>query len=94
MLDRIIVLGTGDRVIDQYPKDVEHIMNTQTIYLLTSYEQIVLPDLLGKSKKDIQAFVNLSGLSVLYSGEGNATSMNIEVGTEINSSMTLEVVFE
>ena len=94
MLDRIIVLGTGDRVIDQYPKDVEHIMNTQTIYLLTSYEQIVLPDLLGKSKKDIQAFVNLSGLNALYSGEGNATSMNIEVGTEINSSMTLEVVFE
>ena len=94
MQDRIIIIGDGDRIIDQYPKDVEHIMSTQNIYLLTSYKNIVLPDLIGKSKKDIQAFVNLSGMNALYQGEGNAVSMNIEAGTSIDSTMTLEVVFE
>lgn len=94
MEDRIIILGDGDRIIDQYPKDVEHILSTQNIYFLTSYDNIVLPDLIGKSKKDIQAFVNLSGVNAIYSGEGNAVSMNIETGTIIDSTMTLEVVFE
>ncbi|MBN2877436.1 MAG: PASTA domain-containing protein, partial [Bacilli bacterium] len=94
MQDRIIILGDGDRIIDQYPKDVEHIMSTQNIYFLTSYDNIVLPDLIGMSKKDIQAFANLSGMDVIYSGDGNAVSMNIEMGTSIDSTMTLEVVFE
>jgi penicillin-binding protein 2B len=94
MQDKIIILGTGDRVIDQYPKDVEHIMSTQNIYLLTSYEGIVLPNLIGMSKKDIQAFVNLCGMEAIYVGDGNVVSMNIEAGTLIDSTMTLEVVFQ
>ena len=94
MLDRIIVIGSGDRVIDHFPKNVDTIMSSQNIFLLTAFDNIVLPDLIGKSKKDIQAFAHLSGLNVLYTGEGNAVSMNIEVGTKIDSSMTLEVNFE
>ena len=90
----ITVLGDGQRVIDQYPKDVKQIMNTQSIYLLTSYNNIVLPDLIGKSKKDIQAFVNLAQISAIYSGEGTAILMNMDPGTSVDSSMTLEVVFE
>lgn len=90
----ITVLGDGQRVIDQYPKDVKEIMNTQNIYLLTSYNNIVLPDLIGKSKKDIQAFVNLAQMSAVYTGEGTAILMNMDPGTSVDSSMTLEVVFE
>ncbi len=89
-----VILGNGNQVINQYPKEGSTIISGQKVFLLTSDSDIQMPDISGYTRKDVMALWDLIGLAVAINGEGRVISQSIPVGTLIYSNSVLEVVME
>lgn len=92
--NKVIVLGDGSTVIDQYPKSNIKILNNQPIFLLSSTNNIRMIDVLGMSKKDILALFDLMGAKYNLVGEGLAVSSSLAIDEMINLNEVIEVQFE
>ena len=92
--NKVIVLGDGSTVIDQYPKSNINILNNQPIFLLSSTNNIRMIDVLGMSKKDILALFDLIGAKYNLVGEGLAVSSSLAIDEMINLNEVIEVQFE
>lgn len=69
------ILGSGHRVLDQYPAADTEISTEQRVLLLTEEPSPdVLPDLLGWSLRDALEVSTYLGIDVRVSGEGYVTS--------------------
>jgi len=92
--NRIYIIGSGNTIINQYPKSNPNMLSNQPIFLLTNYENILMIDYLGMNKKDLVAYFEFIGVDYIFTGEGIAVSSNIEVGELINIDEVIEVNFE
>lgn len=90
----VIVLGSGNNVIDQSPKAGQSITTNQKLFLLTDTNSFVMPDMTGWSRKDVTAFWDLTDLSFKIEGNGKVVSQNIPAGTTINKDDAIEVLLE
>lgn len=88
----IIILGSGDNVIDQYPKEDQYVTTRQKIFLLTDTNSFIMMDMTGWSRKDVTALWDITGLDFKIEGSGKVVSQNITPGTTVTSSDKIEVV--
>lgn len=73
------VLGSGNQVLEQYPVADTIVGPGQKIYVLTQdKERIPLPDLHGRSKRDVVQLCNVLELACSLSGEGYVISQQAE----------------
>lgn len=86
----LTLIGSGSTVINQYPAPLTTILSTQRVLLLSSYDNIMMPDMTGWSKKDVLAFYRLANRSVSIDGEGFVSAQSIIAGTVMNDE---EVTF-
>ncbi len=86
------ILGDQSSILDQYPSESLKILNTQTIFLLTSKSNVQMIDLSHMSLKDVRAFASLCQLNLSYEGDGLVQSQSIEIGEIIESNQNLHVV--
>lgn len=92
--DNIYIIGDGNSVIDQYPKNGTKISNLDNIFLLSSFNSNKMIDLRGFSRKDAIAFAALLGIELRIYGSGYVISQNIEVGSLIQKNDILELRLE
>jgi penicillin-binding protein 2B len=92
--NRIYIIGSGNTIINQYPKPNPNMLSNQPIFLLTNYDDILMIDYLGMNKKDLVAYFEFIGVDYIFTGEGIAVSSSIEVGELINIDEVIEVHFE
>lgn len=92
--NKIYVLGTGDTIINQYPKETNTILNNQPLFLLTDYQNLTMIEYVGLNKKDLIAYFELIGVKYNFIGEGLAIMSNVEVGQTINLNEVIEVEFK
>lgn len=90
----IMYLGSGKQVLDQYPQAGTAIMSNARIFILTSYEDILIPDFNGYSYKDIQAFSLITKIPIEITGDGYVISQSISANSSYDGSSTIEVVLE
>ena len=90
----VVLIGEGDKIINQYPKSGTIMNLNNKMFLLTNDNKYKMPDIKGWSRSEITTFANMINLDVNFSGNGYAKEYNIEKGTEITNNMTLEVVLE
>lgn len=82
------VIGSGDRIVQQFPVQDSEIDETQRVLLLTN-GAMTLPDLSGWSRNDLFKLAELTGVDLTIEGEGFVNEQNltagsfIETGTEI-----------
>jgi len=86
----VVVIGNKNIVIDQYPKKGTILSTTEKIYLVTSKDNITIPDFTNWSKKEVEIFTNLSNIKCNIEGTGFVYSQNIESGAIIEDE-TLEI---
>ncbi|WP_029688537.1 stage V sporulation protein D [Thermoanaerobacter sp. A7A] len=91
-----IIEGNGDTVFDQMPKPgaiVEE--NTQVILYLNAekIQEVVVPDLTGKSVKEATEILNSLGLKIRIKGSGFAVNQSPKEGTILKKGETVEVEF-
>lgn len=86
-----IVLGEGNYVIAQFPNAKVSVLENSKVFLLTNNTTYKMPDVSGWSTNDIIRFCNMIGLSYHLNGYGHVVSTNMEVGSEIDLNVVLEI---
>lgn len=88
---KVIVLGSGNNIIKQFPSNSTEVVHGSKVFLLTDATDYVMPDVTGWSSSEIMTFCNLIGLNYTFSGYGSIVSVNINKDEVIDLSKTLEV---
>ena len=89
-----VVLGNGDKVVEQIPNIGEKINKIDKIFLLTNGNEVKMPNLVGYSLKDFLSFIKLINIPYKKDGNGYITNQSIQEGTLINKDSNLEVTLE
>lgn len=93
MSANVVVLGNGNSVIDQYPKETGTINTGQRAFLLTDTTSFTMPDLTGWTRKDVAALWSVTGFAFKLSGEGKVTSQSVAAGTTVTKGTSIEIAF-
>ena len=90
----MILLGTGNTVIAQYPAENSTLVSGQRIMLLVNKDNMKMPNMSGWSRKEVTAFWELTGIQVTLDGSGYVTSQSVAVGESINQNTPITVKLE
>ena len=88
---KVVTLGTGNKVINQYPRGNMHIYKNDIVVLLTNKYDKEMIDFTGMSYKDAKEILKLMDVEYELSGYGYVTNQNIEKGTKIDKKVILEL---
>lgn len=91
---KVITIGDGDRIVDQYPNSNITITSGNKVFLKTNGNKIALEDMIGWSKKDVITYLNLIGVPYSIDGTGYLISQSIDAGTELTLDVNIELKFE
>ncbi|MCR5230649.1 MAG: penicillin-binding protein [Solobacterium sp.] len=91
---RVIVLGSGNTVIDQYPRAGSLIDNNERIFLLTDTNSFIMPDMTGWTRKDVVALWSVTQFGFRLKGDGRVISQNVTPGTTVTKGTEIEVELE
>ena len=86
-----VIIGNGDKVINQFPIKGVTITNKDRVFLVTNEDNISIPDVVGYSSKDAQSLLNLLNVKVKLSGTGYVTAQSIAPNTKITEGMEIEL---
>ncbi|MFR3686230.1 MAG: penicillin-binding transpeptidase domain-containing protein, partial [Enterococcus sp.] len=78
-----VVIGDGDKVIEQSAKPGEKVMANEHLILLTDGKK-EMPDVRGWSKADILKLTNLLDIDVSFKGDGYCTKQSIAPYAEVS----------
>lgn len=91
---KAIVIGDGDKVINQYPNKRTVTNLNSRVFLLTNSTNYKMPDFTGWSRGEISNFANLVGLNVEYDGYGFCKSQSLSADSNINLQNKIKVVLK
>ena len=85
--DNIIILGDGNKIINQYPLVNTKILSSEKIILLTNGSNYIMPNTIGWSRNTIKEFCNLINNSCEINGSGYVFEQSIEEGSIIDNNI-------
>ena len=91
---QVVVIGDGKYVSGQYPNPQDTILSGSKVFLYTSGKTISMPSFSGWTKKELNLYSSLTGISIEMSGSGIVKSQNIAKGTKINKDTKIKVKLE
>jgi penicillin-binding protein 2B len=80
-----VVIGNGEKVIDQYPFPKEHVIAGEKIMLKTD-GKLTMPDLKGWSQRDVMKLASLLKLKPSLKGNGYVVHQNISAGAVVKEN--------
>ena len=86
-----IILGDGDKIINQYPSNNISLIKGDKVFLLTNSDNIKMPNIINYSKSEVMALTNLLNINYSLNGNGYVISQSIKEGESVKSDMKLEV---
>ena len=84
----VVVLGNGDKIIDQYPKNTT-LVTDDKIFLLTNDSNIKMTNLKGYSRIDAISLLDLLNIDYEIEGYGFVTGQSIKAGENITDKIKL-----
>ena len=91
---KVIKIGNGNVIINQYPLKGTKVLVGSKVFLLTNGTEYTMPDMTGWSTSEVMNFCNLIGLKYTFNGYGIVSKFNLPVGEIIDLTKTLEVTLE
>ena len=88
---KVITLGNGNKVINQYPNSESVAYNGDLVVLLTNDYDKTMVDLTGLSYKDTIGVLNLMDVEYNISGYGYVGNQSILSGEKINDKIEIEM---
>lgn len=89
-IKNVVIIGNGDKIIDQYPERGVTVNSKEKVFLLTNGD-IAMPNMNGWSKKDVKQYCNLVGMEVTISGNGYVNGQSIAEESPINKESKLNI---
>lgn len=87
----VVVIGEGEKIINQYPKRGTSVLSYDKVFLITNDSKIKVPNLVGYSKKDVENILNLLEIRYNINGNGYVISQDVEAGTIITDDLTIKL---
>ncbi|MFT9847973.1 penicillin-binding transpeptidase domain-containing protein [Aneurinibacillus sp. REN35] len=89
---KVQVLGHGKTVVGQYPAAQAEMTKGSTVYMLTSKDGIKMPDLSGKTLREVMELASLVDIPApTVTGEGYVQKQSIQPGTVLKKGDKLAV---
>lgn len=88
----VVVIGDGNRVVNQYPSKNTTVVSSDKIFLLTNSNNYTMPNISGWSRYDVIKLCEFIGMDYSFDGYGYVASQSIKAGTKIDEKSTLEVL--
>ena len=85
----VVLLGDGDRIIRQYPASGTTLLTGDKVFLLTNTKEIIIPDLVGYSRIEAIALLELLDVEYELDGYGFVTEQSIKAGEQITDKIKL-----
>ena len=85
-----VIVGSGGKIIDQYPKGPQKLVKGNFVFLKTEGD-ITLPDFTNWSLRNVLAFKTMANLEIEVVGEGFVASQSVSAGTVISDSSPIVV---
>lgn len=85
-----LVLGNGNKIIEQYPKKDYVINSNEKVILLTYDTSYKMPNLQNYSKKEVQEICNMLNVSCSFKGNGYVINQSVKQNTTIDKNMKIE----
>lgn len=89
---KVIVIGNGDKIIDQYPSKYSKLISGDKIFLLTNSNDYNMPDIHDWSRYDVIKLCEFMNIEYSFEGYGYVVSQSISSGTKIEENSKLEVL--
>lgn len=89
----VVVIGDGDKIINQYPTKGTTVLTGDKIFLVTNSKNVKMPDMTNWARSDVVKFANLAKIEYKTTGYGYVKKQNIKAGSLINNQL-LEVEFQ
>ena len=89
-----IILGDGKYIINIYPKENSKVIAGAKVFVLTSNNNILMPNVIGYSENEIITLCNFIGLKYHIEGYGNVVSQSIEPNTLIDFNSELNIILQ
>lgn len=87
----VLLLGEGDRIIEQYPKSGTIIHEDDLVILKSNKMNNIMPSLLGLSYKEAINVLKLIGIEYTTEGNGYVYEQSIEPGNVIDTEVTVKL---
>ena len=87
----VVIIGSGDKVINQYPKNNTILSINEKVYLITNGSEIKVPNMINYSKREVSTYCSLSNIKCEIIGSGFVYEQSIEENTILNSDDILTI---
>ena len=88
---KLYVLGTGEKIISQYPSANRKLYKGSVVALLTDKYDKSMPNLVGLSYKDAMNILKLMGVKYELEGKGYVVSQSIPEGIIVGDDATVHL---
>lgn len=88
---KVIVIGDGKYVINQYPLKKAKVIKGSKVFLLTNSNNYLMPDVGDWSVNEIITYCNMVGINYKINGYGKLENVSIVKDTLINADDILEI---
>ena len=82
----VIVVGSGDKIINQYPLANTTLLDNDKLFLVTNSLEIKVPDFKNWSRKDVTTFCNLANIEYEFEGYGYVVEQSIKANEVLKNS--------
>ncbi|MBQ9011276.1 MAG: penicillin-binding protein [Bacilli bacterium] len=80
----VITVGSGDKIINQFPSKGETVLSYDRVILITNGDQNKMPDLNGYSRSEVIYLMNALGYKYEIEGYGYVTGQSVAPGNDVN----------
>lgn len=87
------IIGSGDKIINQYPNQGETVLSYDRVFLITNGDQGKMPNLIGYSRSDAIYLMKTLGYKYELEGYGYVTAQSIKEG-EIVGDNTVKITLK
>lgn len=91
---KTIIIGTGDKVVGQYPRKGDIVGRNDKVFLLTNDNNYTMPNFNGYSKKQAEEVCKMLDLTCKFESYGYVKSQSIKAGTKIDKSKPINFVLK
>lgn len=90
----VLVIGDGDKIVGQYPKDGTVLNEGDKVFLLTNNYLKVMPNVIGYSYKDVVNLFDLMDINYSSSGYGYLYYQSVSAGDIVCDDEVVDVKFK
>lgn len=91
---KIVVIGDGDTIVNQYPKKGANVVTGDKIFLVTNSTKRKMENVVGWSKNDFVVYMNLLNVPYEISGYGYIKEQSVKKDTDLTLDTIVQVTLE